>query len=132
MKLVLDTNIFISAFYWGGKPRQVLERIIAGADDLYISRKILAELANVLSTPKFKTSPVEIEYFISAVEEIAHKTPSKIKVKNVCRDKADDKILECALATQADYIITGDTDLLVLEQYKRTRIVTPNAYLNLN
>ncbi|GBR74000.1 putative PIN domain protein [Candidatus Termititenax aidoneus] len=132
MKLVLNTNIFISAFYWGGKPRQVLTRIITGADDLYISREILAELSSALSAPKFKTSPAEIEYFISTVEEIAHKTLSKIKVENVCRDKADDKILECALAAQADYIITGDADLLVLEQYKHTRIVTPNVYLSLN
>jgi putative PIN family toxin of toxin-antitoxin system len=132
MKLVLDTNIFISAFYWGGKPRQILERIISGADDLYITREILTEISRVLSSPKFKTSSEASEYFISVIEEIAHKVSSKIKVQNVCRDKADDKILECALAAQTDYIITGDTDLLILRQYKRTYIVTPDAYLSLN
>jgi putative PIN family toxin of toxin-antitoxin system len=53
VRLVLDTNIFISAFFWGGNPRRIVERINSGTDTLYITDEILGEVAQVLARPKF-------------------------------------------------------------------------------
>jgi len=53
MKLVLDTNIYISSFFWGGNPRKIMERIISGKDSLFVSKEILAEVFSVMVRPKF-------------------------------------------------------------------------------
>jgi predicted nucleic acid-binding protein len=57
-------------------------------------------------------------------------TPQKL-TQGVCRDKDDDKYLECGIACEADYIITGDKDLLALKTYKNIQILTPRAYLEM-
>src|SRR5512142_78516 len=129
MRLVLDTNIFISAFLWGGKPKAVLERILEGVDTLFISRSILVELGNVLRRPKFALDAERIAYFLQAIEEASTLVvPTKIRSRS-SRDPADAKILECALATDADYIVTGDDDLLVLDPYQGIRILSSADYL---
>jgi uncharacterized protein len=129
MRLVLDTNIFISAFLWGGKPKAVLERILEGADTLFISRSILAELNDVLCRPKLALDAERIAYFLQAIEETSTLVaPTKMRHRP-SRDPADVKILECAVAAEADYIVTGDDDLLVLDPYRSIRIVSASEYL---
>ncbi|QQO07862.1 putative toxin-antitoxin system toxin component, PIN family [Breznakiella homolactica] len=129
MKVVLDTNVFISAFFWNGKPRRVLERGIEGLDELYICNEILEEISLVLRRPKFKVPEQGIDYFIQSIEDITHKVLIKGSVKGVCRDRADNAILECALLGKADWLITGDEDLLVLQKYKKIKITTAADYL---
>ncbi|MDR0597326.1 MAG: putative toxin-antitoxin system toxin component, PIN family [Treponema sp.] len=73
MKLVLNTNIFISAFYWGGNSQKVIERIIEGIDELYISNEILDEVAKVMSRPKFKSGAVIIDRYIKTIEKLGKK-----------------------------------------------------------
>jgi putative PIN family toxin of toxin-antitoxin system len=131
MKIVLDTNIFISSFFWGGQPRKILERIIEGIDDLYISSSILLEIESVMSRPKFNLNAESIAYFIQSIEEISHKVIAYGNLTSICRDTNDNKILECAFIANANYVITGDKDLLVLEGYEGTRIVTANEYLKI-
>ena len=131
MKLVLDTNIYISSFFWGGNPRKIMERIISGKDTLFISKEILAEVFSVMARPKFNVRKEYINQFINAVEEIAYDVKLKGIIKNVCRDKDDDKIIECAVLSNADYIITGDYDLLTIKEYRSTRILTANEYINI-
>ena len=129
MKVVLDTNVFISAFFWKGSPRQVLERCIEGIDDLYTSREILAELHVVLCRPKFSLDGSQIEYFIKSIEDIARIVPGNLGAEKVCRDEDDQKVLECALSGNTDFIITGDHDLLVLKEFRTIAISTPTGYL---
>lgn len=105
MKVVLDTNVFISVFFWGGNPRKVLERCIEGIDDLYSSREILAELYEVLCRPKFSLDRSRVDFFIKSIEEIAQVLPAKV-----------------------DFIITGDLDLLVLKECQKVRICNPEEY----
>ncbi|GHT56103.1 PIN domain-containing protein [Bacteroidia bacterium] len=131
MKIVLDTNIFISAFFWGGHPRKVLERTIDGDDELYITDEIIEEIARVMSRPKFNIEVHIIDSFIRSIKEISQRVHIKGNVHNVCRDSEDDKILECALTVKADCIITGDNDLLVLKAYEGVHIITATAYLDL-
>jgi len=58
MKIVLDANIFVSAFFWGGKPRKVLERVIEGIDELFFTKEILDEVVEVMGRPKFHADTV--------------------------------------------------------------------------
>ena len=130
MKIVADTNIFISSFFWGGTPRKVMERIIDGKDKLFICEEILQEVASVMARPKFNVSSEYIIRFINSIEEIADYVTITGIVEQVCRDSEDDKILECALLANADYIITGDADLLILKEFHGIKIVTANEYIN--
>jgi len=131
MKLVLDSNIFISAFYWGGNPQKVIVRIIEGLDELYISNEILDEIAKVMMRPKFKSGPQIIDKYIKTIENIGKKVFITGEIKGVCRDKDDDNKIECGILCGADYIITGDNDLLILEKYKGIKIITAKEYLNI-
>jgi putative PIN family toxin of toxin-antitoxin system len=66
MKIVLDANIFISAFFWGGNPRFVLERVITGKDELYVTKEILDEIESVMGKSKFHLKKEEVNYFINS------------------------------------------------------------------
>ena len=129
MKLVLDTNIFISAFYWGGNSQKVIDRVITGLDELYVSNKILEEISKVMSRPKFKTGQETIDKYIETIEKNSKKVFTEDRIKGICRDKDDDDKLECGMICNADYLITGDDDLLVLRNYETIKIITPKDYL---
>ena len=128
MKLVLDSNVFISAFFWGGNPRKVMERIINGDDLLFVSDEILREVSSVMARPKFNAGPRHAARFIAAIAEVARRVPYLGKVRGGCRDGDDDKVLECAVLGAADFIITGDNDLLSLESFEGIPIITAAEY----
>ena len=129
MRLVLDANIFISSFFWGGNPRNVLERVIEGIDELFITKEILDEIEEVMERPKFHADKEEIDYFISSIEEIGNRIIPKMQIKNGSRDKTDNKYIECGMAANADYIISGDIHLLALREYEKIKIITARNYL---
>jgi putative PIN family toxin of toxin-antitoxin system len=129
MKLVLDTNIFISAFYWGGNSQKIIDRIIERIDVLYISNEILDEISDVMRRPKFKSGPEIIDGYKKLIEKIGKKVFINGIINGICRDKDDDNKIECGVLCGADYIITGDEDLLILRNYEQIKIVTPKEYL---
>jgi putative PIN family toxin of toxin-antitoxin system len=131
MKLVVDANVFISAFYWGGNPQRIIERIIEGMDELYISNELLNEIAEVMARPKFKSEPALIDRYIKTIEKLGKKVFLTGSIAGICRDKDDDDKLECGMLGAVDYIITGDTDLLVLNNYDQIKIVTVKKYLEI-
>lgn len=131
MKLVLDANVFISAFYWRGNPQLIIDRIIEGLDELYISNEILNEIAAVMARPKFKTAPEIIERYIRTIEKLGKKIFITGKMKGICRDKDDDDKIECGTLGGADYIITGDDDLLILKKYGQLKIITVKDFLRI-
>jgi putative PIN family toxin of toxin-antitoxin system len=131
MKIVLDANTFISSFFWGGNPRLVLQRAISKIDELYITKEILGEIEVVMGRPKFHTEKVDIEYFISSIEEISNKVIPTKRVKNGSRDKTDNKYIECGIAGGVDYIISGDVHLLEMKKYKKIDIVSASEYLEI-
>ena len=129
MKLVLDTNIFISSFFWGGNPRKLMTRIIDGKDTLFVSNEILDEVLSVMARPKFGISHRQITHFIDSIEEIScHVTLSGI-IQGVCRDSDDDKILECAVLGGVDFIISGDSDLLSIKEFQGIPVLAASEYI---
>ncbi|GMO19005.1 MAG: putative toxin-antitoxin system toxin component, PIN family [Spirochaetaceae bacterium] len=129
MKIVLDANVFISSFFWGGNPRKIFERIIAGTDELFVTKEILDEIEDVMGRPKFHTDKDNIQYYINSIEEIGNKITAKKHIKNGSRDKSDNKYIECGIAANVDYIISGDIHLLELKEYDNIKIVTAKNYL---
>jgi putative PIN family toxin of toxin-antitoxin system len=131
MKLVVDANIVISSFFWGGNPRKVLERVIAGIDELFITKEILDEINDVMGRPKFHADGNEINYFIHSIEETANKIVPKRRITNGSRDKTDNKYIECGITAHVDYILSGDIHLLELKEYETIKIVTAKEYLDI-
>jgi putative PIN family toxin of toxin-antitoxin system len=129
MKIVLDSNIFISSFYWKGNPRKVFERVTNDFDELYITDEILNEVFAVMSKKKFASSKNEINDYIRIIESFSIKLYPTHQIEKISRDHDDDKILQCGLAGNVDYIITGDNDLLVLKEYMGIKIIRPKEYL---
>ena len=131
MKIVLDANIFVSSFFWGGNPRMVLERVIAGKDKLFITKEILDEVKEVMRRPKFHADIERIDYFIKLIDEISNEVIPKYKITNGSRDKTDNKYLECGISANVDCIISGDVHLLELMEYKNIKILTAKNYLEI-
>ena len=73
MRVVLDTNIFISSFYWAGNPRKVFDRITNGFDELYITDDILDEISSVMLSGKFGTNANDIEEYVKIIESLNQK-----------------------------------------------------------
>ncbi|TGL10275.1 putative toxin-antitoxin system toxin component, PIN family [Leptospira levettii] len=130
LKVLLDTNIYISAILFNGKPKLVLQDLIDEVFVGYISNEILDEIEETLTKPKFK---LPIDYIQFTIEEIRNVT-TIIKNKPLkdylnLRDRDDFHILESAFSANVDFIITGDKDLLTLETIKDLKIITPDEYL---
>ena len=130
MKIVIDANVFISSFFWGGNPRIVFDRVINGLDELFITDKILNEISTVMLRDKFDLENDKVEEYIKIIKNYSVKIYHDENIENVSRDIDDNKILKCALEGNVDYIITGDKDLLVLNEYKNIKIINPKKYLD--
>ena len=129
MRIVLDTNIVLSALLWRDTPYRLFEAIRQQPDvQLYSSATLLAELADVLTRPSptkqlatiGKTAREVMADYLAVVEIVAPATLSA----PVSRDPDDDQVLACALAAQADLIVSGDGDLLTLKSFQGVPIVT--------
>ena len=132
MKIVIDTNIFVSSFFWKGNPRKVFDRVIDGFDELFITDEILNEIKSVMSKEKFNLEKHEVEDYIKIIEHFSHKIFFDNEIENISRDPDDNKILKCGLDGQVDYIVSGDNDLLVLKEYKGIKIISPKEYLEIS
>ena len=115
MRVVLDTNVLVSALHFGGRPRRLLDDVLRGDHTLIIGPAILGELEAVLVETCGWTSDraAAVRAELEAIAEVV--TP--VEVPRVCRDPDDDQILAIAVAGAVDALITGDADLLALGAY---------------
>jgi uncharacterized protein len=130
VRVVIDTNVLISATFWPGKPKQLLNQVRRGTIDFLTSEILLVELKEVLTRDDkpFKLSEEEAQHVLAAVLDIAEIVEPHSVVTR-CRDEADNRVLECAVDGQADWIITGDRDLLDLKSFEGIKIVTVADFL---
>jgi putative PIN family toxin of toxin-antitoxin system len=124
LRVVLDTNILVSAIIFGGKSRKLLKKGITKRYSIVISDLILRELVTVLRRPKFRTNEDEVHRTILALIRTADVVNVKAKTNVVKEDPKDNMIIETAIDGEADLIVTGDRHLLELESYRGIRIVT--------
>jgi uncharacterized protein len=129
-RVVLDTNVVLSALLFrSGRVSWIGDAWKAKRLVPLVSKETLVELLRVLAYPKFKLTPSEqqtvLEAFLPYAETVqVHNPPSLPK----CRDPHDQKFLILAKQGQADFLVTGDTDLLAIEQFKVCPIVTPEQF----
>ena len=131
IKIVLDTNIFISGILFGGNPRTILNLIIEGKFKLFVSDDILNELKEVLNRKKFNFPTENIHHILNEIELISELITPSQHYEVVDRDPDDNIIIDCAVASGADFIITGDKDLLEIGSFKNSKIVHPSDFLDL-
>jgi hypothetical protein len=134
MNIILDTNVWVSGLLWGGIPGKILKLVKTGHIKIYISTSQLEELNDTLAKPKLQpkiiqlgVNPTTLMNAICAVSEEIVVPP--ITVKSL-RDPDDAVILAAAVASNVDYIVSGDQDLLVLQEFSGIPILTPQAFLN--
>ncbi len=123
MRVVLDTNVLVSAILFGGRPRVILDRVIAGDIELVTSPRLLDELQGVLAQ-KFKTPPASASRIRREIEQIALLVEPD-EVPAIARDHDDDHVLAAAVFGRAVMVVTGDRDLLVLTEHQGVRILSP-------
>lgn len=128
-KATLDINILISALGWKGNPKQAFDKIIDGEMELVISDEQFDELSEVLEYPKFGFTKGQKDRFKSLVLEVATFVKPVEKIDLIKNDPDDNMHLETAVAGNVKYIVSGDSDLLDLKEFRGIRIVTAKKFL---
>lgn len=129
MRVVLDTNVLISAIVFGGNPREILDAVFRGEIALYFSRFILEELEAVLGRPKFGFPPEVIQTILTELNTAGTLFVPTIRIDGIKEDSGDNRMIECAVEANADYLVTGDAHLPDLKRYKQVKIMNPTDYL---
>ena len=135
LRVVLDTNVIVSAMLWQGRPGEILALAGEGEIALYASAQIMAELKATLAKPKLAPTIAATDDtakgLIASYRHLVRNVRAKAITGQVSRDHDDDAILACAIAAKAGYLITGDKDLLVLGRYGDVDIVTVATFLDM-
>jgi putative PIN family toxin of toxin-antitoxin system len=127
MIAVLDTNVYVSALVFGGNPRRIVRLAEEEQLSVAISLPLLAELAEILSV-KFGWAKSQIEDVLRTVGSATTLHYPDLVVHD-CPDPDDNRVLECAQAAGARWIVTGDRHLLAMDPWRSTRILTPASFL---
>jgi putative PIN family toxin of toxin-antitoxin system len=130
-KIVIDINTLISAIGWNGKPRELFRQLIDKKFELQISIKQIAEIKRVLNYSRLKFTEQQKSKFLEILFHTVNVIHTQTQL-NITADKDDNMILECAVESKAEYIITGDDDLLRIKEFKGIKIVTTDKFLKEN
>jgi len=127
MRLVLDTNVVASGLLWNGAPAQLIDAARTDDIELFSSRVLLAELTRILRRVKFAKAIAATEMSLDELvlgyaELVTLVTPAEIPL-TILRDPDDDHVLSCALAAHAEWIVSGDHDLLDFKMFRGIPIV---------
>ena len=129
MKVVFDTNIFISALVVpGGSADRASRRVVEGEDTLILSQAIVEEVLDVLAR-KFERDAEQLARVAVFLSELGEVVRPRRRLR-VLRDDADNRILECALSGAANAIVTGDRDLLDVGEYEGICLLSLRAYVS--
>ena len=132
IRVVLDTNVLISALLFKGELSRIVGLWQKGKIIPVISKETFDELRTVLEYSKFSLSRAEIksliEHDILPFFEVVNVSKH---VKGTCRDPEDDKFISCAIAASVDWIVTGDKDLSDLKKYQSIRIIHASDFIKM-
>ena len=129
MRIVLDANVIVAAFAARGLCESVME-VCLSEHEIVLSEELLEEiLKNLLQKIKLPSGVVD------AIGELLREHSNMVNpisiAPGVCRDPGDPKVLSLAVASKADYIVTGDKDLLVLKKFEGIPILNPRSFSNI-
>jgi putative PIN family toxin of toxin-antitoxin system len=127
-RVTLDSNVYLSGFVFGGKPRRLLEMAIEGEIEVAVSDPIIQEIRRHL-LGKFGWSEPRAARAVESIAEFAkHVTPTET-IDTVPTDPDDNRVLECAVSAGSQTIVTGDDDLLRLVAFRGIEIVRVADFL---
>ena len=129
MKVTLDTNIYVSALHFGGRPMQLLQMGLEGELGIAVSRPILDETLRVLRE-KFDWSDDELRDAEAAIGAATYRVTPTETLDVVKGDPTDNRILECAVAAGVETIVSGDRHLLSIEQFRGIRVLRVSDLLD--
>ena len=132
IRVVLDTNVLISALLFKGELSRIVGLWQKGKITPVISKETFDELRTVLEYPKFSLSRVEIKSMIAhEILPFFEVINVNEHVKGACRDPGDDKFISCAISGSADCIVTGDKDLFDLKKYHSIKIIHASDFIKM-
>lgn len=123
IRVVVDTNVLVSAFIAHGKPGELVIRLLE-EHKIILSRPLLAELTEVLAREKFHVRKAEVEGFLANLRKESKFVSSTSHFRVILEDPDDDIIINTAYKGKAEYIVTGDRHLLALKNFKGIEIVS--------
>ncbi len=132
-KVVIDTNIWVSALITTGNPKKLVDAwLIHGLFTVVYPHWLIDELRNITSKRRLvaRIHPDDLQRLINFIEEDGFLADFE-HVPAISRDPKDDPFLACAQAADCDFIVTGDNDLLCLKTHGRTKIVSPAEFLRI-
>ena len=134
MIVVLDTNVFVSALLSSkGSPAEIIRRWEADEFEIVISPALIDELTRALTYPQvtkyLKKPQEEIDAFLKRLSLVATMVQPEMSLEVIQDDVDDNRVLECALAGGASYIVTGDRHLLNLKEYEQMIILNPSGFV---
>lgn len=128
MKVVLDTNVFVSGVFFGGPPGRVLAAWRDERIEVVVSREIIEEYVRVGERLSARFPGVHLEPALDLVSVSATLITAPPLPEPVCQDHDDGKFLACAVAASARYVVSGDRDLLATSPYGRVVVIRPRAF----
>jgi uncharacterized protein len=130
IKVVIDTNVFISGIFFSGPPSRILKAWQDDCIQIAASEDIITEYKRVIDTFSVKFEDINFDPILELLLIEAELVPSYSFTEPVCEDPDDDKFLACAIASKSKYIISGDKHLLNIGSYVNSSIVTPRYFLD--
>jgi len=127
---VIDTNIYISAIFWGRKPRDVIDLGRDNKVQIFTSSEIVNEISEKLRM-KFKIPGREVSEILIDLSNFTFPVEVTKKYRVILDDPDDDKFIDCAVQCNADYIVSGDRHLLRLKEYSGTKILKASEFLSI-
>ena len=135
MKVVIDTNVFISATFWHGDPERIITKAENNEIELVLSKEIIEEFIKVLHykeiTEKIKDKDLEMKYTIKKIISISEIVEPSKKLEVVKDDPDDNKFIEAAVEGKCAYIISSDKHLLKIGDYEGIIILSPKKFIEL-
>lgn len=130
MNVVIDTNVIVSAVFFGGFPKKLVKYMFDKKFDMFVSPEIVAEYYETYETLHDKYAERGNESFLNEIIDEAKMIFPENDI-HICRDPDDDKFISCAVEGRCIYIVSGDKDLLSIGQYGDVQIVKVSDFINL-
>jgi uncharacterized protein len=130
LKVVMDTNVFVSGVFFSGPPYQILKAWQSGEFELVVSQEILDEYRRVGEIMGEERPAVDLKPFLTYVLEHAKVYKSAALNEPICEDPDDDKFFACALASESKIIISGDKHLLKVSGYRGIQVLKPREFVD--
>jgi putative PIN family toxin of toxin-antitoxin system len=130
VKVILDTNVFVSGVFFSGSPHQILKAWRDGKLELVIASDIFDEYRRVATILAEQFPPVNLQEILGFVEKEAEFFDAPTLSEQVCDDPDDDKFLACALASDTKIIVSGDKHLLRVSGYQDIEVLKPKAFVD--